>query len=261
MTAINNAFKLLQKEVGKWHDLRKQTANSSQELLNLINRSSYMTNNKAHNAFGDAVMPSRLSSTLVDEISEKSARLHSIQNEMLECLKQIATLQSSVFPAQSANSSESVEGCIISSLSQTSSTHPIEGDAFSLILHQMQQQTLLEMCIVEKLCGPEEPDEYDDDDEYDDEDDNDLNNEAEKDENIDPSSEGIENLSIGNTGKFNLENRKQSFQERNKSLKGTPSAEMGGMSDDQDASVTMLACFSYPPFLRVSELESFMELK
>ena len=123
----------------------------------------------------------------------------------------------------------------------------------------MQQQTLLEMCIVEKLCGPEEPDEYDDDDEYDNDDD-DSDNEVEKDENADPLSEGMENLGIDNTVKHNLDNRKQSSQKRNKSEQA-PAGEMGGITDDQDASVTMLACFSYPPFLRVSELESFIELK
>jgi hypothetical protein len=89
MAAKDKSFKLLQKEVEKWTEIRKKTSNSTQELVNLVNRSSYMTNNKVHNAFGDAVMPSRLLAIVMDEISEKTTRLHSLQNDMLQCLKHI----------------------------------------------------------------------------------------------------------------------------------------------------------------------------
>ena len=69
MAAKGNPFKSLQKEVEKWLELRKKIADSSQEIVNLNNRSSYMTNNKVHNAFGDAMTPSRLSAMLSDEIA------------------------------------------------------------------------------------------------------------------------------------------------------------------------------------------------
>ena len=80
MAAKGNPFKSLQKEVEKWLELRKKIADSSQEIVNLNNRSSYMTNNKVHNAFGDALTPSRLSAMLSDEIAEKCTQLHSLQN-------------------------------------------------------------------------------------------------------------------------------------------------------------------------------------
>jgi hypothetical protein len=232
MAAKDKSFKLLQKEVEKWTEVRKKTSNSTQELVNLVNRSSYMTNNKVHNAFADAVMPSRLLAMLMDEISEKTTRLHSLQNDMLQCLKQIAALQLIVYPSILENPSSAPKDIISPS---SSSSCLIDFEAFNLILRQMQQQTLLEMCIVEELFGPGDEEDDEDDDEDDCQLDGTISDSADQ--------NNIENTNI---------NRNKNKQRASKA---------SGVIGDQDAAVTMLACFSYPPYLRVSEIESFLDLK
>ena len=239
MASKGNPFKSLQKEVEKWLELRKKCANSSQEIVNLNNRASYMTNNKVHNAFGDTLAPSRLSAIMSDEISEKCAQLHSLQNDQLECLRKIVILQPSAFPADTSkcfNSSvaNSVKaGDIINS---SSSSSLMELAAFTLLLKQMQKQTFLEMCIVEELCGPDENDDTVSDD-------GDFVNDDDDEMGSDGDSVNIQ---------------KMMNKSKNKKLMEKTSSNTAG---DQDAVVTMLACFTYPPYLRLSEIESFLELK
>lgn len=244
MAAKDKSFKLLQKEVEKWTEIRKKTSNSTQELVNMVNRSSYMTNNKVHNAFGDAVMPSRLLAGLMDEISEKSARLHSLQNDMLQCLKQITSLQLAVFPSIAENTSSDSGDTF---LPPSSSSCLIEPEAFNLILRQMQQQTLLEMCIVEELFGPGDDEEDDDED---DEDEDEVNIDL-----IDSSNSQHKDT----VGIEQSESETKKVKNVRKDKQRTSIA--SGVIGDQDAAVTMLACFSYPPYLRMSEIESFLELK
>lgn len=237
----NNPFKALQREVEKWIEIRKKTANFSQELVNLINRLTFMSNDKVHNAFGDALMPSRLSAMLRDEISDKSSKLHSLQDDMMRCLKQIAILMPSVFPIASS-SSKNKENVIIAS---SSSSCLVEQQTFSNMLNQMQQQTLLEMCIVEELFGPSESDEDDDDDDDEDYNYNDKNmqnSQNHSNNNNNNNSNNESEIRGTNRGKNRINNRTN-------------------ISGDQDAAVTMLACFTYPPYLRISELESFIDLK
>ena len=230
----NNPFKALQREVERWIDIRKKTTSSCQELVNLINRLTFMTNDKVHSAFGDALMPSRLSAGLRDEISDKSDRLHSLQDDMMQCLKQISVLKLSVFPDASVISNDTMNTIIAPS----SSSCLIEHQAFANILNQMQQQTLLEMCIVEELCGRSDSD---DDDEVDDCDD--------EEEHYDHSLSNTNDKTIDKSetcGKNSLRNRGEG---RNV------------INGDNDVAVTMLACFTYPPYLHISELESFIDLK
>ena len=269
--ATSNPFKMMQKEAEKWLDLRKKTANYCQEIVNLINRSSFMSNNKVHNAFGDALMPSRLSALIMDEISEKSSRLHGFQNEMMQCLKQIAILQSSVFPIESSTSSSSSKN-IPNSKSASSApsstaaipqavsqlTCLIEESALKNIINQMQQQTLLEMCIVEELCGPDENEnDDDDDDDCDDEYDDDYFDNV---SNID-SNNTAENINHSDSNNNNT-NQKHANNRRKNNINSRPIVDSRkSIIGDQDAAVTMLACFTYPPYLRVSELEYFIELK
>ena len=247
MAAKDKSFKSLQKEVEKWTEIRKKTSNSTQELVNLVNRSSYMTNNKVHNAFGDALMPSRLLAILMDEISEKTTRLHSLQNDMLQCLKQIGSLQLLVYPSIVENTSIAAEDIIIPS---SSSSCLMDLEVFNMILRQMQQQTLLEMCIVEELFGPGD-DEEEEEEEEDEDDDCQLNSVIR--DSTDPNN--IEN----NDSQVRTLNSKIKNINRNKDKQRTSIA--SGVIRDQDAAVTMLACFSYPPYLRMSEIESFLELK
>jgi hypothetical protein len=252
MAAKDKSFKLLQKEVEKWTEIRKKTSNSTQELVNLVNRSSYMTNNKVHNAFGDAVMPSRLLAIVMDEISEKTTRLHSLQNDMLQCLKQIGALQLIVYPSIVENPSSARKDVVPP---PSSSSCLIDLEAFQLILRQMQQQTLLEMCIVEELFGPWDDEEEDGEDEYDVEDEDDCQLDGTISESIDRNN--IENndsqLRTSST-KIKNTNIKRNKSKQRKSI-------ASGVIGDQDAAVTMLACFSYPPYLRMSDIESFLELK
>ena len=239
MAAKGNPFKSLQKEIEKWLDLRKKSAVSSQEIVNLNNRASYMTNNKVHNAFGDALTPSRLSAMLTDEIAEKCAQLHSLQNDQLECLRKIVVLQPSVFPADTSKTSSSSvttsvkPGDIIIS---SSSSCLIELAAFTLLLKQMQKQTFLEMCIVEELCGPEENDETESDD-------GDTLDDGDEEIGSDDDAINIKKM-------MNKSKNKKSIEKSSSNI-----------VNDQDAAVTMLACFSYPPYLRVAEIEAFLELK
>ena len=269
----SNPFKMMQKEAEKWLDLRKKTANYCQEIVNLINRSSFMSNNKVHNAFGDALMPSRLSALIMDEISEKSSRLHGFQNEMMQCLKQIAILQSSVFPIESSTSSSSAKNIPNSkSASSTPSSTPaipqavsqltclIEESALKNIITQMQQQTLLEMCIVEELCGPDE-NEIDDDDDDDDCDDYYDDDYFDNVSNVD-SNNTAENTTNSNNNNNNQKHANSANKRRKNKINSRPIIDSRkSIIGDQDAAVTMLACFTYPPYLRVSELEYFIELK
>ena len=245
MAAKGNPFKSLQKEVEKWLELRKRIADSSQEIVNLNNRSSYMTNNKVHNAFGDALTPSRLSAMLSDEIAEKSANLHSLQNDQLECLRKIVILQPSVFPADTSSASSSSAAVTVRPgdiISTSSSSCLMELAAFTLLLKQMQKQTFLEMCIVEELCGPEESDDTDSDDGDCVDDNDDKNNDG-----VGSDDDDINIKKMMNKSKNRI---KKSEEKKSSSVIG-----------DQDAAVTMLACFSYPPYLRISEAEAFLDLK
>ena len=239
MASKGNPFKSLQKEVEKWLELRKKCANSSQEIVNLNNRASYMTNNKVHNAFGDILAPSRLSAIMSDEISEKRAQLHSLQNDQLECLRKIVILQPSVFPADTSkcfNSSVTNSAKAGDIIRSSSSSSLMEVAAFTLLLKQMQKQTFLEMCIVEELCGPDENDDTESDD-------GDFVNDDDDEIGSDGDSVNIQ---------------KMMNKSKNKKLMEKTSSNIAG---DQDAVVTMLACFTYPPYLRLSEIESFLELK
>jgi hypothetical protein len=244
MAAKGNPFKSLQKEIEKWLELRKRIAESSQEIVNLNNRSSYMTNNKVHNAFGDALTPSRLSAMLSDEIAEKSANLHSLQNDQLECLRKIVILQPSVFPVDTSSaSSSSAEvtvrpGDIITS---SSSSCLMELAAFTLLLKQMQKQTFLEMCIVEELCGAEESDDTESDD-------------------GDCVGDNDDDDEIGSDDDANIKKMMNKSKNKNKNKKSIEK-KSSSVIGDQDAAVTMLACFSYPPYLRTSEIEAFLDLK
>ena len=237
MAAKDKSFKSLQKEVEKWTEIRKKTSNSTQELVNLVNRSSYMTNNKVHNAFGDAVMPSRLLAMLMDEISEKTTRLHSLQNDMLQCLKQIGSLQLLVYPSIVQNTSIAAKDIIIPS---SSSSCLMDLEVFNMILRQMQQQTLLEMCIVEELFGPGDDEEEEEEEEEDEDDDCQLNG-------VIRDSTDLNNIE-NNDSQVRTLNSKIKNINRNKDKQRTSIA--SGVIRDQDAAVTMLACFSYPPYFR-----------
>jgi hypothetical protein len=252
MAAKDKSFKLLQKEVEKWTEIRKKTSNSTQELVNLVNRSSYMTNNKVQNAFGDAVMPSRLLAILMDEISEKATRLHSLQNDMLQCLKQIGALQLIVYPSIIENPS-SARNDVVPPPSSSSSL--IDLEAFQMILRQMQQQTLLEMCIVEELFGPWDDEEEDGEDENNVEDEDDCQLDCTISESTDRSN--IEN----NDSQLRTSSTKIKNININRNKNKLRKSVASGVIGDQDAAVTMLACFSYPPYLRMSDIESFLELK
>ena len=196
-----------------------------------------MTNDKVHSAFGDVLTPSRLSASLRDEISDKSLRLHSLQDDMMQCLKQISVLKLSVFPDASVVSYDTIEAII----SPSSSSCLIEHQAFANILNQMQQQTLLEMCIVEELCGRSDSD---DDDEVDDYDDDEEQGDHSISKTNDSISKTIDNSKVCNEN-----------SSRNRGIGRTV------INGDNDVAVTMLACFTYPPYLRISELESFIDLK
>lgn len=239
MASKGNPFKSLQKEVEKWLELRKRSADLSQEIVNLNNRASYMTNNKVHNAFGDTLAPSRLSAIMSDEISEKCAQLHSLQNDQLECLRKIVILQPSVFTADTSKCfNSSVANSVIAGdiVNSSSSSSLMELAAFTLLLKQMQKQTFLEMCIVEELCGPDENDDTESDDG------NFVND--------DDDEIGTDGDSVNIQKMMNKLKSKKLMEKTSKNLAG-----------DQDAVVTMLACFTYPPYLRLSEIESFLELK
>ena len=245
MADKGNPFKSLQKEVEKWFELRKRIADSSQEIVNLNNRSSYMTNNKVHNAFGDALTPSRLSAMLSDEIAEKCTQLHSLQNDQLECLRKIIILQPSVFPPDTSEASGSSAAVSVRPgdiISTSSSSCLMELAAFTLLLKQMQKQTFLEMCIVEELCGAEE----NDDTESDDGDCVDNNGDDDDDE-VGSDDDDI-----------NIQKMMDKSKNKNKTSEEKKSS---NIICDQDAAVTMLACFSYPPYLRISEIEAFLYLK
>ena len=105
----------------------------------------------------------------------------------------------------------------------------------------MQQQTLLEMCIVEELCGRSDSD---DDDEVDDYDDDEEQGDHSISKTNDSISKTIDNSKVCNEN-----------SSRNRGIGRTV------INGDNDVAVTMLACFTYPPYLRISELESFIDLK
>ena len=100
----------------------------------------------------------------------------------------------------------------------------------------MQKQTFLEMCIVEELCGPEENDETESDD-------GDTLDDGDEEIGSDDDAINIKKM-------MNKSKNKKSIEKSSSNI-----------VNDQDAAVTMLACFSYPPYLRVAEIEAFLELK
>lgn len=175
-----NEFKNLQHEIEKWLNLRKKVSSLAQNIVNLINQSSYTSNNKMNNSFHDVILPSKMSAIIYDEISIKTENLHELQNDMLKCLKQINVIQFIIYPNSLSNNNDtSIDNDNDSNRNNDSNNKNdiidsneninkkknddknknqssfclVEFEVFDNIKKQMQQQTLLEMCIVEELCG------------------------------------------------------------------------------------------------------------
>ena len=180
--------------------------------MNLVNHSSYLSQNKLNNAVGEALSSTSGVALMHDDLLDRSRALREVHGEMYRCLERLVDLQLVVFPSQRDEISLQREG-------------EVTYDAYCSLRDQMQQQTMLEMCIAEELCPP-----HTDDDDLCGSDDGDSDGDGAG------RSDGV------------LLNR----------LCGREStaAERG----DQDALTTLLACLAYPPYLRPHDLEAFLAL-
>ena len=147
-----------------------------------------------------------------DDLLDRSRALREVHGEMYRCLERMADMQLIVFPCHQEESYAETE---------------VTYEAYCSLRDQMQQQTMLEMCIAEEFCPPHNDTDDQPDDDNDDDNDND---EA-------AAGRDVELLD-------KLYTRESTAAERG----------------DQDALTTMLACLTYPPYLRPQDLQAFLAL-
>ena len=210
-TATNNA-KLIENSSSPFHqllicckkykDLRVASLSTAREIVNLRNRSTFVSNAKVSQALGGAVKPSRLLVQFSAAFDGHCRRLNETQEEMLKCLEIVVSLhqdyerESITDVSVSLSSSSPSSPSIVSTPKKKAAGEwAVDSDFIADLITQMQQQTLLEMCITESLTTT-------------------------------TGGGGGEHFAL-----------------------------------DQDAAITMLACFTHPPYLKPSALETLLEFE
>jgi hypothetical protein len=177
-----------------------------------MNKKSFLLVTKIENApsLASAVLPSASLLLIEEELTEARAKVHQLQDRMMQALQKIAEIQFTCFPYASPFGQKR----------EQSSNFPVEFDAFCSLRDMMQKQQFLEMCIAEELCGVH-PDPL-----------------------VSPLSSPAEG-------------QRDRSETRSQSIVSLDSEEK---QIDQDKLTTMLACLSYPPYLRESEIEAVLAL-
>ena len=202
-------FGSLQREALTWQQARQRAHKLCHDVVNLRNKSSYLSTNKVHAALGTAAAASASTASLAlmqEDLADRIRALRATHEDMYNCLDRMATLQFDVFPEAKVLSSQTPSSSSAAA-AVSSAAIPMTFEAYSKLRDQLHQQTFLECCIAEDLCGG-------------------------------PDDEGEEN-SNDEDGPIT-----------------TTAAERG----DQDALTTMLACLTYPPYLREPDLAAFLVL-
>jgi hypothetical protein len=213
------SLKNIQQEVEKWATLRKQAHVLCHNVVNLVNHSSYLSPNKLKGAMGEALSSTSGVSLMHDDLLDRSRALREVHEEMYRCLERMADMQLAVFPSPKE---ESLSGA------EAQAATEVTYDAYCSLRDQLQQQTMLEMCIAEEFCPAHS----------------------------DVSDQSYQSDEWGQGG-----GEEGGFDAGGVSLgqlcaRASTAAERG----DQDALTTMLACLAYPPYLRPHDLDAFVAL-
>jgi hypothetical protein len=168
---------------------------------------------------GEALSSTSGVALMHDDLLDRSRALREVHEEMFRCLERMADMQLVVFPPPGEESGAQA---------QARAEAEVTYEAYCSLRDQMQQQTMLEMCIAEGFC-PAHTDASDQSDQ----------------------SDAWGNGSGGEEGGFD-----EGVSLDRLCARASTAAERG----DQDALTTMLACLAYPPYLRPHDLDAFVAL-
>jgi len=208
MPATSGAIGGLQREASSWQQARQRAHKLCHDIVNLRNKSTYLTSNKVHAAVGTATLPTASLALLHEDLANRVQALRAAHEDMYNSLDRMATLQFEVFPEANVVP-PALSSTTTTTAAAAAAAAPITYESFATLRDQLQQQTFLECCIAEDLCRG-----------------------------TTPANDG--------GGDDDGEDRQQA-----------PSA---AVHDDQDALTTMLACLTYPPYLREPDLAAFLAL-
>jgi hypothetical protein len=125
---MDKNFVEIQKEFSLWNDNHKISLPIVQAIVNLRNQTSYFTNSKVNQSLGNSISSSRLSINLINDLEIQCQELSKIQNKMRLHILNIMNLKD-LYKNQ----------------------YPCEDSVICNLIDQLQQQTLLEMCLCESL--------------------------------------------------------------------------------------------------------------
>lgn len=158
----NNAIKSIQKHISNWIGLEALLESEIRHFGNLINESSYVQPDILYNTFDEVITPSRITIPANLKLFEKFTVLEKTSNQMNNELESVLTnfdkLQSLTLSASSSSDGtiNKIYNVIDTTVNSETATAAATGGCVELsfieiLVNQVKQQTLLEVCIVSNI--------------------------------------------------------------------------------------------------------------
>ena len=138
---LNTHLKRLQSSVSNWLGLETLLENEVSKLCNSMNEMTHIQSDNVNQMFGDLLMPSRIISPAQNKLVEKFSILKDICNQMKNDMENMKFSYDAIFNEKTSKNNDNMK--------------PYDGDvelsSLNSIINQIEQQTILEICIIDNI--------------------------------------------------------------------------------------------------------------